>query len=76
MKVLQSRSNKKAFHKSVNTNEEKYAIDETEDEEPSVIDNPVINELIYFNLFKCGKNFLNNLDTTYEQSFMANSNGK
>ena len=41
----------KLFHKIINTNEVIDEIDETEDEEPSVIDNLVINEPIYFNLF-------------------------
>ena len=57
-------SESKSVHKIINTNKEKYAIDKTEDEEPSVIDNPVINELRYFNLFECGKNFLNKIDST------------
>ena len=34
---------------------EKYAYDETEDEEPLVTGNPIINEPSYFKLFKCGK---------------------
>ena len=51
-------------HKSINRNEEKYAIDETEHDETSLIDSPVINELSYFNLFECGKNILNRLDAT------------
>ena len=43
-------SKSEIVHKSINTNKEKYAIDETEDEEPLVTDNPVINELSYSNL--------------------------
>ena len=41
---------------------EKDTIDETENEEPSVIDNPFFNEARYFNLFECGKSILNILD--------------
>ena len=54
------------FNKSINTSKEKYSIDETEDEEPLVTDDPFINETSYFNLFKCGKKILNNLDATCE----------
>ena len=54
----------KSVHKIINTNKVKYAIDETEYEEPLVTYNPVINEQIDFNLFECGKNFLNSLDAT------------
>ena len=64
-------SESESFHKSINNKKEKYAIDETKHEEPSVTDNPVINELIYFNLFECGKNILNRLDAMCEQSCMA-----
>ena len=53
-------------HKSINTNKEKDAIDETEHGEPLVKDNPVINEPRYFNLFKCSKNLLNRLDVACE----------
>ena len=35
-------SESEIIHKSINTNKEKYAIDETEDEKPLVTDNPVI----------------------------------
>ena len=48
----------------------------SEDEEPLIADNTVINETIYFNLFECGKKFLNNLDSTYERAFMENSKDK
>ena len=44
-----------SIQKSINTNKEKYAIDEIDHEEPLVTDNPVINEPRYFNPFKCGK---------------------
>ena len=59
--------------KSINTNKEKYAIDETDHEEPSVTDNPVINEPRYFNLFWCGKNLLNRIDSTCERACMSTS---
>ena len=36
-------SESESLHKSINTNKEKYAIDETENDKPSVIYNPVIN---------------------------------
>ena len=69
-------SESKSVHKSINTNELKDAIDETDDEEPSVTDNPVINDPGYLNLFNCGKNVLNNLDFTYEQACMTTSKDK
>ena len=64
------------IHKSINKNEVKYAIGETEYEEPLITDNPVINESSYFNLSECGKNFLNNIDATYEWMCMATLKGK
>ena len=66
-------SKSESVHKSINTNKEKYLIDETEHEEPFITYNPVINKPIYFNLFKCGKNLLNKLDTTCERVCMATS---
>ena len=51
-------------------------MDETEEEEPSVSDNPVINKPIYFNLLECGENFLNKLDVMCERACMANSKDK
>ena len=59
--------------KSINIHREKYAIDKTHDEEPSVTDNTVINELRFLKLFYGGKNLLNRLDTTCEQACMTNS---
>ena len=44
-------SRSESVHKSINTSKEKYSIDETDDEEPSVTYNPVINEPSYFNIF-------------------------
>ena len=67
-------SESKIVHKIINTNELKDAIYETEDEERSVKDNSVINETIYFNLFECGKIFLNNLDAKFERACMETSN--
>ena len=64
-------SESKSVHKSINTNKVEYEIDETENEEPSVTDNPVINEPSYFKLFKWGKNFLKNIDATCERACMA-----
>ena len=75
MKVLRRRANQK-IHKSINTNKVKDATDETDYEEPSVIDNPVINEPSYFNPFECGKNFLNDFDATCERACMETSNNK
>ena len=72
MKVLQMKVNQKAF-KKVSTQTKKYVIDETEDEEPLVADNPAINELSKFNLFECDKNLLKNMYATCEQAFMATS---
>ena len=50
-------------------------MNKTKDEEPSVTDNSVINESSYFKLSKCNKNFLKNLDATYEQAFIENLQG-
>ena len=63
-------SESESVHKSINTNKEKDAIDETDHEEPSVTDNPFINEPIYFNLFECVKNILNRLDATCKRACM------
>ena len=46
------------------------SLNETKDEEPSVTNNSVINAPIYFKKFERGKNLLNNIDATYEQSCM------
>ena len=45
-------------------------MDETQYGETLVTDNPFINAPRYFKLFECGKNFMNNIDTTYERSRM------
>ena len=39
---------------------------ETNNEEPLVTDNSVINAPSYFKMFKCGKNFLNKIDAMCE----------
>ena len=69
-------SEPKSVRKSFNTNKVKDTIGKTEDEEISVTDNPVINYPRYFNLFECGKNFLNNIDYTCERACMATSKDK
>ena len=51
-----------SIHKSINKNKGNYAIDVIEHEEPSVKDNPVINDPSYFDLFECGKNLLIRID--------------
>ena len=70
MKVLQGERINKCSQ-SINTNKVKYYIDETDNEEPLVTDNPVINETIYFDLFEWVKNFLKNIDDICEQACMA-----
>ena len=66
-------SKSEIVHKSINTNKEKYAIDETKYEEHLVTENLVINDLIYFNLFKCGKTFSDNVYATCERACMETS---
>ena len=55
-------SESESVHKSIN--KEKYAIDESDHEEPLVTDNPVVKDPRYFKLLKCGNNILNRLDAT------------
>ena len=55
---------------------EKDENNETEHEEPLVMDNPVFKEPKYVNLFECGKNILNRLDATCERECMENSRDK
>ena len=69
-------SKSESVHKSINTNKEKYAIDETENKNPSVTHNPVINELRYFNLFECGKNLLNKLNAMCKRACISTSRDK
>ena len=65
------KSESKSVHKSVNTSEVKYAMNETKDGEPPVTDNSVINAPIHFKLFQCSKNFFNNIYSTYELACIA-----
>ena len=64
-------SKSKIVHISINKNEVKDAMNETNDEEPSVTDNSVIIAPRYFKIFEYGKNFLNKLDATCERACMA-----
>ena len=64
-------SESESVHKIIN--EEKGAIDEIEHEEPTVTDNPVVKEPIYFNLFECGKNIFKRLDAMCKRACMATS---
>ena len=57
-------------------NEVKDTIDETQNKESAVTDNPVINDPSYFNLFGCGEKLLNNLDATCGQACMVTSKDK
>ena len=66
-------SGSEIVHQSINTNKEKYAIDETEHENPLVTDNPVINDLSYLNLFECGKNIFYMLDAMCRRVCVATS---
>ena len=50
--------------------EVKDRIFETNDEEPLVTDNSVINVPRYFKLFECGRNSLKTLDAAYDQVCM------
>ena len=68
-------SESESVHKSINTNKIKNKIYETY-QETLVIDNPVINGAIYFNLFECGENILNRIDATCERACMATSREK
>ena len=63
-----------SVYKSINR--EKYAIDETENEEPLGTDNTVVKEPRYFNIFECGKKILNRLDATCKQACMVTSRYK
>ena len=65
-------SESESAQKSINTNEEKYVIYEIEHEEHLITDNLVIKETRYLNLFKCGKNLFNRLDSTRKQVCMEN----
>ena len=66
----------KSVHVSINRNVLKDVMNETNDSETSVTDNPFINAPIYFELFDCGKIFLKNIDATCEQAYMSTPQGK
>ena len=67
-------SKSESVHKSIY--EEKYAIDETDHEEPLLKYNPVVKEPIYFNPFERNKNILNMLDARCKQAYMETSRNK
>ena len=50
----------------------KYANNKVDNEEPTVTDDPVLKETSYFEIFECGKNILNKIDTTCERACMVN----
>ena len=62
------------LHKSINR--EKYANNEANYEEPSITYDPVVKELSYFNIFECGKNLLNKLESTRKRACMATPRDK
>ena len=51
----------------------KDAMNETNNEEPLVTDNSVINDPSYFKLLECGKNSFKQIYAIYERSCMATS---
>ena len=55
-------SGSEIVHQSINTNKEKYTIDETEHDEPLVTDNLVINDMSYLNLFECNREIFYMID--------------
>ena len=67
-------SESECVHKSAN--KEKYTNNESDYEETLVTDNKVVKEPIYFNIFKCGNNILNNIGVTCRQACMATSRDK
>ena len=56
----------KYVHVSFNASKVKDAKNETRNEEPSHVDNSVINAPRYLKPFECGENFLNRIDSTCE----------
>ena len=62
-------SESESVHKNVN--KEKYVKNEAEHEEPSVTQDPVVNEPSCFSIFECKINILNQLDAKYERACMA-----
>ena len=57
-------SESECVHKNINR--EKDANNEAEYEEPTFTYDPVVKEPRYFNIFECGNNILNRLDTMYK----------
>ena len=66
-------SKSECVHKSIN---KKYSNNEIDHEEPLVMNNPVVKEPSYLNIFECGKNIFNRLDATREQACMEKSRDK
>ena len=56
--------------------QKKDAKNEAKHEEPLVTYNSVFKEPIYYDIFECGKNLLNNLDATCKRTCIANSRDK
>ena len=59
--VSREESESEFSHKSI---KKKDAKNETDHEEPLVMDNPFVKDPRYFNIFECGKNLLNRLGAT------------
>ena len=74
MKFLRRKSNQNASIKYIN--KEKIANNKTEHEEPTIMYDPFVKEMSYFNIFGCGKNILNKLDATYKRACMATPRDK
>ena len=73
--IYTEESESECVHKNVSI--EKDANNEAEYEEPMVTFDPIVfKEPIYFNIFKCGKNILNRLDTTFKRVYMATPRDK
>ena len=51
----------------------KDANNEADREETLVTHNPVVKELRYFNIFKCGKNILDKIGATCKRACMTKS---
>ena len=63
------KSESECVHKIINKGID--AKNEAAREEPMVTDDPFFKEPIYFNIFNCGKNLLNNIDATCKQACTA-----
>ena len=62
------------IHKNIH--KEKDGNNEADYEEPTIKYDKIFKEPRYFNVFKCGKNPLNKLDATYEQTCMETPSDK